>query len=93
MSLVQALEAGQNPDLWEESGADVLVRSLIELTDEVASGSMGRRVSRVARVSETLAQRGLDDAIGERVVEKPAKIVMPTRVRPRPLVSRSPQRS
>ena len=93
VSLVQALEAGQNPDLWEESGADVLVRSLIELTDEVASGSMGRRVSRVARVSETLAQRGLDDAIGERVVEKPAKIVMPTRVRPRPLVSRSPQRS
>jgi len=92
VSLTQALAARDNPALWEESGADVLVKSLIELTDEVASGSMGRRVSRVVRVSETLAQPGLDDAIGERLVERPPRIVMPTRVRPRPLISRPPQR-
>jgi hypothetical protein len=47
----------------------------------------------MTRVSETLARPGLDDAIGERVVEKAPKIVMPTRVRPRPLVSRPPQRN
>ncbi|MCG6883161.1 MAG: 50S ribosome-binding GTPase [Silicimonas sp.] len=93
VSLIQALDSRDNPDLWQQSGADVLVKSLIELTDEVASGSIGRRVSRMTRVSETLARPGLDDAIGERVVEKAPKIVMPTRVRPRPLVSRPPQRN
>jgi hypothetical protein len=92
VSLIQALEAKDKPDLWEASGADVMVKALIELTDEVATGSIGRRVSRMERVEETLAQPRLDDAIGERMVERPAKIVMPTRVRPRPLVSRPPSR-
>lgn len=93
VSLIQALESKGDPNAWETSGADHLVKSLMELTDEVASGSIGRRVSRMVKPDTARQQsRSLDDAIGERVVERPARIVMPTRVRPRPLVSRPPNR-
>ena len=93
VSLTQALEAKGDSDAWAASGADHLVRSLMGLTDEVASGVIGRRVSR--KIDPDTARqpsRTLDDAIGERVVERPARMVMPTRVRPRPLVSRPPSR-
>ncbi|MEM7718207.1 MAG: dynamin family protein [Pseudomonadota bacterium] len=94
VSLIQALDAQGDADAWAASGADHLVKSLMELTDEVASGTIGRRVSRMVKPeAEGTTPRSLDDAIGERVVERPAKIVMPTRVRPRPLVSRPPNRS
>lgn len=93
VSLIQAMEAEGDPDAWVSSGADTLLNSLLSLTDEVASGALGRRVSRIARPQEQSGGASrLDDAIGERVVERPAKIVMPTRVRPRPLVSRPPSR-
>ncbi len=92
VSLIKAIESKGDPDAWAESGADRLVKSLIELTDEVATGRMGRRVSRKIRPETRPRDAGLEDAIGERVVERPAKIVMPTRVRPRPLVSRPPSR-
>ncbi len=92
-SLTQAMEAEGDTEVWASSGADELLNSLLSLTDEVASGTIGRRVSRVAKPAETPSSGSrLDDAIGERVVERPAKIVMPTRVRPRPLVSRPPSR-
>ncbi len=93
VSLIQAVEARGDQEAWVSSGADDLVRALIGLTDEVATGSIGRRVSRKLQ-PEGVAEkaRSLDDAIGERVVEKPARIVMPTRVRPRPLISRPPSR-
>ncbi|MEO1537303.1 MAG: dynamin family protein [Pseudomonadota bacterium] len=94
VSLIKALESGGDPEAWAESGADHLVKSLMQLTDEVASGTIGRRVSRIVKPEgERMRSRSLDDAIGERVVERPARIVMPTRVRPRPLVSRPPARS
>ena len=89
VSLIKAVEANGDPELWAESGADTLITTLMGLVDEVASGVTGRRVSRI--VSQK-SHGGLDDAIGERIVEKPKKIVMPTRVRPRPLVSRPPSR-
>ena len=92
VSLIQALESKGDPDAWAASGADHLVKSLMDLTDEVASGAIGRRVSRMVRPADEPSRGGLDDAIGERVVERPARIVMPTRVRPRPLVSRPPNR-
>ncbi|MEM9427096.1 MAG: dynamin family protein [Pseudomonadota bacterium] len=93
VSLIQAIEAKGDADAWATSGADHLVKSLMELTDEVATGTIGRRVSRKI-TPETARQpsRSLDDAIGERIVERPAKVVMPTRVRPRPLISRPPNR-
>ncbi|MEL7150687.1 MAG: dynamin family protein [Pseudomonadota bacterium] len=93
VSLTQALEAKDDPEAWTASGADHLVKSLMALTDEVATGAIGRRVSRkINPESARKPSRTLDDAIGERVVERPARIVMPTRVRPRPLVSRPPAR-
>ncbi len=93
VSLIQAMEADGDPEAWASSGADELLNSLLSLTDEVASGAIGRRVSRIAKPAEAPSSGSrLDDAIGERVVERPAKIVMPTRVRPRPLVSRPPSR-
>ncbi len=93
VSLIQAMEAGGDPEVWTSSGADELLNSLMSLTDEVASGAIGRRVSRVVKPAEAASSGSrLDDAIGERVVERPAKIVMPTRVRPRPLISRPPSR-
>ena len=92
-SLIQAMEANGDPEAWASSGADELLNSLMALTDEVASGTIGRRVSRVVKPAEAPSSGSrLEDAIGERVVERPAKIVMPTRVRPRPLVSRPPSR-
>lgn len=94
VSLIQALEAQGDAEAWSTSGADHLVKSLMELTDEIASGTIGRRVSRMVKPeTERKPSRSLDDAIGERVVERPARIVMPTRVRPRPLVSRPPSRA
>lgn len=94
VSLIQAVEARGDEEAWAASGADDLVRALIGLTDEVATGSIGRRVSRKLQPEGVGAKaRSLDDAIGERVVERPARIVMPTRVRPRPLVSRASNRS
>lgn len=93
VSLIQALEAQGDSEAWVASGADHLVKSLMTLTDEVASGSIGRRVSRkIEPQTARKPSRSLDDAIGERVVERPARVVMPTRVRPRPLVSRPPAR-
>ncbi len=89
VSLIKAVEANGDPELWAESGADALITTLMGLVDEVASGVTGRHVSRIVSGTD---HGGLDDAIGERVVEKPKKIVMPTRVRPRPLVSRPPSR-
>lgn len=83
VSLIKAVEARGNAEAWVESGADALIAELMRLVDEVASGKAGRRVSRV--LSEQ-AHSKPDDAIGERVVEKPKRIVMPTRVRPRPMV-------
>lgn len=92
VSLIQALEAKGDSEVWAASGADHLVKSLMTLTDEVASGKIGRRVSRKIRPANEPSTGGLEDAIGERVVERPARMVMPTRVRPRPLVSRPPNR-
>ena len=85
VSLIKAVEARGNADAWIASGADMLVTSLMELVDEVANGKSERKVSR--KLSRQV-HASPDDAIGERVVEKPKRIVMPTRVRPRPLVSR-----
>ncbi len=93
VSLIQAMEAKGDQDVWAASGADSLVRSLIRLTDEVATGSIGRQVSRAVTAGHVVSGGGVDDAIGERVVERPARIVMPTRVRPRPLVSRPTTRT
>jgi GTPase SAR1 family protein len=90
VSLIKAVEASGDPDAWAASGADVLIANLMNLVDEVASGQTGRRVSRVKSEQPSAT---LNDAMGERVVEKPKRIVMPARVRPRPLVSRTPARS
>ena len=92
VSLIQALEAQGDAEAWVASGADHLVKSLMTLTDEVATGAIGRRVSRKIRPVTEPAKGGLEDAIGERVVERPPRMVMPTRVRPRPLVSRPQSR-
>lgn len=85
VSLIQALEAKDDMDVWETSGANELISTLIGLIDEVATGEIGRTVS---RVPSRKIEPGVDAAIGERIVERPAKIVMPTRIRPRPLASR-----
>ena len=52
VSLIQAMEAQGDPEVWTSSGADDLLNSLLSLTDEVASGAIGRRVTRVARPAE-----------------------------------------
>jgi len=82
VSLIKALEAGNDADAWAESGAGVLLETLIGLIDEVSTGQTGRAHSRVI---SKVAPTGVDSSIGE---EQKARIVMPTRVRPRPLTSR-----
>ncbi|MEM8804131.1 MAG: hypothetical protein AAGF55_16515, partial [Pseudomonadota bacterium] len=82
VSLIQALEAGNDADAWAASGAGTLLESLVGLIDEVSTGKTGRQHSRVRNKA---APTGVDTSIGE---EQKAKIVMPTRIRPRPLTSR-----
>ncbi len=82
VSLIQALEAGNDAEAWANSGADELLGTLMDLIDEVASGQPGRPRSRIRSAS---APSGVDSAIGE---EQKPRFVMPTRVRPRPLTSR-----
>ena len=86
VSLLQALEAGENASKWEESGAAALSDALVDLIDEVQSSAPGGR--QVSRVRSRVAP-GVAGSIGEDVspVQKPKRVVMPTRVRPRPLTS------
>ena len=85
VSLIQALEAGNDADAWAASGAGTLLENLVSLIDEVSTGKTGRQHS---RVRSRAAPTGVDTSIGE---EQKARIVMPTRVRPRPLTSRPNQ--
>lgn len=86
VSLLQALEAGDNVEKWEASGAADLSDALVDLIDEVTNRKTGREVSRV----RSRAQPGIEASLGEDASQppKPNRVVMPTRVRPRPLTSR-----
>ena len=87
VSLLQALEAGEDASKWDESGAAALSDALVDVIDEVASGRTGRTISRV----RSRALPGIEASLGEDVSQppKPRRVVMPTRVRPRPLTSRT----
>ncbi|RZW06681.1 MAG: hypothetical protein EX266_07215 [Rhodobacteraceae bacterium] len=86
VSLLQALEAGKDASKWEESGAAALSDALVDLIDEVANGPSDRTSSRV----RSRAAPGIDASLGEDASRppKPKRVVMPTRVQPRPLTSR-----
>ena len=86
VSLIKALDAGDDLDAWKASGANELVNTLVELIDEVTGGvgPVGRSKSRVRSKVE---KGGVDDAF-EATEKTPPRIVLPTRVRPRPLVSK-----
>ena len=90
VSLIRALDSQPGTDAWAESGADTLLELLGELVDEVAGGGVPRVRSR--RVTRTTASGEVEVTEVAEVAEaapkaKPARIVMPTRVRPRPLQS------
>lgn len=96
VSLIKAVEAGEDAQAWQESGASALLTTLSTLVNEVASGEehtatsaapTSRRVSRVR--SEPAPIGGVDASLIEEEVvpARPARIVMPTRVTPRPLGS------
>ena len=86
VSLLRALEAGEDASKWEESGAAALSDALVDLIDEVANSDTGHQVSRV----RSRAIPGIEASLGEDMSQppKPKRVVMPTRVRPRPLTSR-----
>ncbi|MEO9823207.1 MAG: dynamin family protein [Paracoccaceae bacterium] len=89
VSLIKAVEAGEDPQAWEESGAGALLSTLSTLVGEVANGEMPAKSTRVvSRVRSAPAPvGGVDASLIEENVEptRPARIVMPTRIRPRPL--------
>ena len=86
VSLLQALEAGEDTGKWQASGAAELSDKLVDLVDEVANKDTGHKVSRV----RSRALPGIEASLGEDMSQppKPKRVVMPTRVRPRPLTSR-----
>jgi hypothetical protein len=91
VSLIKAVEAGDDAMAWKESGASAMLSALSTVVDEVISGGPSapsdRPVSRVrSRVSPAA---GVDASLVEEEVAptRPARIVMPTRIRPRPLGS------
>ncbi|NNE81076.1 MAG: hypothetical protein HKN18_12480 [Silicimonas sp.] len=83
VSLIRALEANHSSDAWAESGADDLMELLVGLIDEVANGETQPRAPRVR--SRSVPAADVDSSIGEEVKPKKPRMVMPTRVRPRPL--------
>jgi len=87
VSLIKALDASDDSEAWIESGADALMAALVDLVGEVNTSSSSRPKSR--RIRSTIAPGNVEDSLGEEVAVKPARIVMPTRVRPRPLGSRA----
>ncbi len=91
VSLIKAVEAGEDPRAWEESGASDLLATLSGLVEEVANGApqptSARTVSRVRSAPSTLGGVNASMVEEEVVPTRPARIVMPTRVRPRPLGS------
>lgn len=85
VSLIKALDAGEDMEAWAASGAADLVETLIGLIDEVAGEGAIRRPR--SRVRSEIKKGGIDDAF--EATEKAApRIVLPTRVRPRPLTSK-----
>lgn len=88
VSLIKAVEAGDDPQAWEESGAGALLSALSSVVDEVSSGDPAPTNRPLSRVRSALSPAaGVDASLVEEEVapSKPARIVMPTRVRPRPL--------
>ena len=89
VSLIKAVEAGEDPRAWEESGAGALLSTLSRLVGEVANGEMPAKSARVvSRVRSAPAPvGGVEASLVEEDVTpaRPARIVMPTRIRPRPL--------
>ena len=87
VSLIRALEAEEGSAVWNDCGATDLVALLNELVSEVANGGAPKPASFGAApgIDETPRPQA-DDAVSAPRA-KPARIVMPTRVRPRPLES------
>ena len=91
VSLIKAVEAGEDPRAWEESGAGALLTTLSQLVADVANGALPAKSARVvSRVrSKPAPVGGVEASLVEEdiVPTRPARIVMPTRIRPRPLGS------
>ena len=91
VSLIKAVEAGEDPRAWEESGAGALLSALSEVVGEVANATpattSARTVNRVRSAPAPVG--GVNASLVEEEIEptRPARIVMPTRIRPRPLGS------
>lgn len=81
VSLIKAIESQDDPEAWAESGADILMDNLVELCDSTSGARPKSRIRSVMRSS-------VDTALGEELPAAPKRIVMPTRVRPRPLMAR-----
>ena len=93
VSLIKAVEAGQDAQAWKDSGAGALLATLSDLVNEVSNSEdapAATKTRSVSRVRSAPAPIGGVEAslIEEEVVPaRPARIVMPTRVSPRPLGS------
>ena len=81
VSLIQALESQNDPEAWAASGADALMDRLVGLCEK---SSTSRPRSRIRSVQVS----SVDTALGEELPVAPKRIVMPSRVRPRPLLAR-----
>ena len=83
VSLLRALDAEEGSDIWDTCGATELVTSLAELVHEVETGE--------TRPLAPMASGETPAPVAEDAVDTPRpksqRIVMPTRVRPRPLQS------
>ncbi len=83
VSLIKALEAEEGSDVWDASGATELMTTLGELVHQAETGETQSRTPMVEDESRPLVAEAAVDTPRA----KPARIVMPTRVRPRPLQS------
>ena len=81
VSLIKALEARDEPEAWAESGADALMDQLVALCDSTSGAAPKSRI-------RSVTVNSVDTALGEELPTAPKRIVMPTRVRPRPLMAR-----
>ncbi len=78
VSLIKAIDAAEGSPEWDECGATDLVSLLNDLVSEVAGGA-----PRPVHADQPASPDNPDAVSAPKA--KPARIVMPTRVRPRPL--------
>lgn len=91
ISLLEAIQAGDNPVAWANSGAEDFMEALHHVIEGVAPKPSDELRQKRENSRPVSAAQMFGEAAD--LPQEPAKVVMPTRVRPRPLATGLPMRN